>query len=797
MSLTNVFLRSLVNGEEKAVADAFNRLPFTRHYETGGSDKKLFELQQDIASRVDNPKIKALLDQHLIDTQPYPIKLKKLHECSIIELDQIISVLQAYSSSHNLRRFIKELEEYRTLYNENMRTKYQPKGLYGCLNIAHELCVSTSPSIPFQHALLTGVITPILSLFDDLEMDGDLTIDSLLKINLVKVKMLEALSQFKKARENHLVQDLQEFENDKLADIDDLLSLPRNKLAESEQSLSVLQQAYRDQIENLTPEEKTQFETDIIAITKEISTLNLTIEEQKKSIESIYKGRKEKFFKDRANEEKVLEKYFLGVNDELDYIRRRVEAIDNKKKIIHKYPSASDKSELKRRKKEIKELKKTTGYYSLLSDESTKEAKEFITKHGGKLLHNLNQGNLAAMGHSNGLCGGYSAQFLEICTSEGWNDIPFKAKMNNFRLILANKKSFRLDASVDISRNDLWMTLESGLRWDAQDVVKEGATLFEITSEDKTHATHKMKGRNAKAFFKRYVDGIMAQTKDVDSAKLMLWFFSKEEGHAVGLNYDKDGFLFHDSNTGYIHFKDREKFAAFLVDYLYRNYSDLTDSGGVYDYNVIKRNARKYEFKLEREEAHLPEPIAEEMAILKRQETTLLARLDSVKSNLNTLQGKLSAVSTKEFEIDALRDDSSERDGAEYLTANTDDDLSDTSSSFKEPIEPLVPKHLKTVLFRQSNMSTQTQQLEQVEKSALIKAITEKYLNNYDTVLSEKSVLKHKIFHEIQMLLTDSHPDTNLLNLKKMAEKYALPKCEQMISQIEQINKAQLTRKIK
>ncbi len=768
MAFTQEFIDSLLITQEKKSAQYFNSLPVSRAKSSTGNTEldAQAKLIKELAA---NKKMATILQREKFNARAYADIFQFIYEYSVKDIDLMIQQLENLHSD-TVKKIIVELKVFRDLYAQDIKAKYQPKGLYGCLNSVTELCSSslTMPiSIPFQQALLKGVVMPVMSLFDDLEENGDLTAESIPKLMLAKTKMLEALTQFKATQNAALQEELKKFDKELKDNVEKSLAPKKEKLIGLEESLEKLIKLYHSEKENLSPPQVMENEKAIADIRKEIDKLKEDIDAWKAKYDKHLQKKKDELVKTRESEEQKLDIFFDGVTKEFDYIIKSIKVLDQKGKIDKKYPPSSTKSELKKRKKEIEKLQNESEkqLQFLLSDESSIKAKKYIKKHGGKLLYSQNQARLAAMAHSEGLCGGYSAEFLEICSAPGWNDLTFEQKMKRFKPILSAKDTFKLTASANPMVNTLWMTLESGLRWDIQTspAYKQNAVIFEIKTEDKPD--------KPKAFFQKYVDNIMAKTSSSESAKLMLWIFAKKSGHALGLNYDKDGFLFHDSNVGYIRFEDASKFSAFMVDHLYKNYPDLTDNATIFDFNVMHKNAinMDFDFKLKREQSRLAS-IPEMVSLhLKRKETKLLEGLESVRTLINSASQKLEKATSRAIETPQsppLQDQQS-------VVLN---------ERGEEPATAFTHKRKKTVTFS-TDVLPQVRAIKDLENQDRMKSLVEKYMTDYDTLLNEKPVFKQKIFLEVRELMQNNPP--NMDNLKKLCLQHKLPKCEKMLEQID------------
>lgn len=753
MIFTGKFIDSLINQEEIKCAKLLNNFKITPS-KNDADNSELMAMEKAIVKLANKSKISPLLEKLEQDGKSYKFILKNVFDTSVEDLDEMIKTLEALSSS-KVKSLVAKLKAFKILL-ESYEIKYRPKGLYGFLTGVNALCSSSmahSPSFPFQHALLTGVVQPVVALFEELEQKGDLTITSLPMLDYAKAKMLEALTRFSKVQDEALQKELEKYDSDKNEWIAEKTAQQNALTMSLVEKLEKLRQTAQSL--ELTPLQKENIEKEIQEIDKQIKSVD--IKKIQESIDKYFKNKKVTLIKQRGSEKKELKMFFNLANEELAYIRKCICALDGKKKINEKYKDATNKSEMKKRTKEIKALKSQTGQYYLLSDNHASKA--FINKHGGRLLYNLSQGKLAAMGHSEGLCGGYSAEFLEKCSTQSWDALTFNQKMSMFKPILVNKQSVNLDRSANVFNNDLSMTLESALRWDIQSAgeYKRGATLFEIKSDDKTHATHKRKSKNAKAFYQRYVNGIMAQLQSRDSARLMLWFFDKEQGHAVGLNHDKDGFLFHDSNTGYIHFADENKFATFLVDYLYLNYPELTDNASVLDYDVVRKNISKYNLEPKFVNS-LQQADFDELLSIEKQQSQLLERMNTLKLKVDSLKGSLKLMP----QAPAPKGD------------------------LNPPVQDVVsanPKQKSLIFSAITEPSPQQQKLKHLAVHQGLRALLQQYMENYDQRLNEQPVLKQRVFHEIKML--ENELSTQRVEaLRKLAQQHNLANCEALIGKM-------------
>ncbi|MGD9592238.1 MAG: hypothetical protein AB7V32_06945, partial [Candidatus Berkiella sp.] len=639
MNFTRNFIDSLIDQDEINNIKLLNSL----HVSTSKSEydnSESLALESEIKRIINKSKIAPMLENLKFNNRNYKFILNNVFDTSAEDLGQMIQALEELSAP-KLKSLISKLKLFKVKL-ENYNQKISPKGLYGCLTAVNAMCSNSTtvePSMPYQHALLTGVVMPIFNLFKDLEEENaDLTTSSIPKLEYAKAKMLEALRRFSTVQEQALQNELDKFDEHTNRFIAEQVDKQNQMTAKLVEKLAQLQQSCQSL--SLTPDEKSKIEHEIKEIDSQIKKIDTA--QMQRSISEYHEMKRNKLVKQRATEEKALKEFFQSVDEELTFIRRSIGALAQKRIIEQQYQGATKRSELRKRKHEIEALKEATGRHYLLSDNHA--TKKFVNKHGGKLLYNLSQGKLAAMGRSDGLCGGYSAEFLEVCSIDEFKDLTFKQKMDKFKSILACKQSFALDQSADITRNDLTIQLESALRWDVQNEPQygKGAVLFEIQSDDKSHASHKRTKQNARAFYQRFVTGIIDQCNSRESARLMLWFFDKQQGHAVALNYDKDGFLFHDSNTGYIHFSDKSKFATFLADYFYLNYPELTEWAKVFDYDVVRDNVSKYKFKLQSDDS-VTVLGALEQALIKQQ-SQMLEKTMAIKEKVKTLDRSLKAI---------------------------------------------------------------------------------------------------------------------------------------------------------
>ncbi|MCS5711983.1 hypothetical protein [Candidatus Berkiella aquae] len=756
MALSQPFLNSLKNSDEKKNAKLFNKLPFENNASIALNDEAE-TLLKSITLLAKKEKIAAQLQSLTLNGKPYNNVFESLVECSIAELETVVKTLETLSSSHHLRKLITQTHDLIGYF----KTKYQPKGLYGCLALANDLC-SSDRSIPFQYAMLTGVIMPVMSLFDDLEKDGDLTVNSISKIDIAKAKLQAALAQFKKDKDQMLQKELQEYDDKMENEIQQALKPKLAKITDLESTLQELQQKYI--ANNSAADQPELIQTKIEELNEEIKHLKMETLNYESTCRKLVQVRKRELIKTRSKEDAILHLFFLGINSELDFIKQRVKALYAKKEINNKY---SRKTDYIKKKKELRKLKNKTGFHYLLSDIDGKTANKFITKRGGKLLYNQSQSKLAAMANSEGLCGGYSAEFLDICTAPDWNMLSFTEKMKRFKPILAVKNSFTAGHLASLSSNNLAMTLESGLRWDIQTKkdYSKNAALYEFKYDDTVDEKHQK--AHKRDFFKGLVDAIINKTNNSTSARLMITFFDKKIGHVVGLNYDKDGFLFHDSNTGYIHFKDAEMFATFLVDYLCRYYPSLNNNCHLYDFDIVKKNTASYNITAKPEDADLlasTKSLRMKSRVIK-QESQLLARFDSVKSSLDTLSNTLRK------SISAKRNLAEQSTSISLLTPTVS--FLPTAESLKQSVRPTW---------------NQAQALQDLKIQEAAQSLIAAYKNDYDSALDLKPVLKMRVFHEIQGLLDPKSKAAHLETLIKLNEEHKLPKCEQMFKQLETLS---------
>ncbi len=771
MPFTEEFIASLVNSDDISTVKTFNSLPVYRSAKA--SSEEILVISTNIQKLAAKSKILPLLNPLKNEMGvPYSTTLSNVVQnvTSISELFTIVDKLKALPPSSDLSKLISEIDNY-IFYKKEL---YRPKGLYGCLyNVGVMLnTLSIHHSLPFQYALLTGVVNPVWSLFQDLESQGDLTIESADKLKFAKAKLLEALNFYQAIRPTMVADRMNKLEAELNVMLQKKLDTQNVKLSEVEKSLSELQQDFKSKASELSPDEKAQFENDISVLDSQIKQFNADIEQSIESFKKHIHKKKTELAVFLEDEAKILDISLKGVSDELSYIESRVRALDAKKQLDMEYPSLNDK----KRKKAIAKLQEKTGFPYLVSDRARIIDKEYVKKYGGRLLKHLQQGALAAMGNSEGLCGGYSAEFLMICSSPDWDNLSFERKMKKFNTILQNKVSYRFDVSANPMKNDLMMTLESGLRWDIQGEIyhEKDSTVFEIKSEDKSHATSSSKRKNTKAFFKKLVDGVMNSLSDDVSSRLMLTFFDPNEGHAVGLNHDRHGFLFHDSNTGYIHFKDKDKFAKFLVEYLYKNYPGLSDHCSIYNFDIINKNIQKYNVNIMKDQV-IPTHFSDLAADLEKQEIHLSQRFDLVKSNIQALQSSLSKASN------AFLDRQDSAKSTEPISLVVDPKITSPV-----PLSESTGKTKReTVVFSKSNMlSPQQKMREKLDSKEKIKSLVDEYIKNYDPILDERQVLKNRLFHEI-LNLSETQPD--LASLRKLTKQNKLVKCAELVSQVEAI----------
>ncbi len=768
MSFDQAFLNTLIEPDEKASAEYFNSLPIS--YEPNIFGNKTLELHKNnIKDFVNERKISSALnklsyaDKSLVDV------LNNIFEYSNADLDKIIAQLEALQS-RSLRKLIAELKAYQALSITEYNAKFHPNGLYGCLTSVCNLCslnFTTPPSLALQHALLKGVVMPVFSLFDDLEQNGDLNLDSIPKLKLTKAKMLEALTVFKATQKAASDEELRIFDKNSAQNIESKLSAHKDKLKLLEGDLVKLEDQYRDEIENLTPPAMDQLLNDIGTLTKEISELQSDMEALSQKYEKHFKTKRDELANARLNELRILSTFFNGMNDEISYMMNSVQALEQKREINNRYPLSAKKSELKSRKKEIKKLQDETGLHFLLSDDSTIEAKHFIEGYGGKLILNQSQAKLAAMAHSQGLCGGYSAEFLEVCSSHGWKDLTFQEKLRRFKPILKHKDTIKLSASANLQENALWMTFESGVRWNIQSDVYRNSDVFKIDKDDKSHAIHKKEKDNTRAFYQRYVDGLMKHINKEDSARLMFAIYSEKDGHALALNYDKDGFLFHDSNTGYIRFENKAKFSQFLVEYLSYYYPDLSNHGNIHDFDKVRKNVKakdKLKLKSEQSRLGLKAKAPETPSRIKKQETLLLQKFDTLKLQIESVSKKLKTVSSRNLV------------------------LSNSSSKSKD-IRLEKSKSQKTLSFyAPKTISPQERKLRDLNVKNQINNLANQYFIDFDDILNQKPVLKQRVFNELQIELFVKRDQPDLEGLRKLCKQHNLPKCMMMLDEISSLS---------
>lgn len=776
MPFTDDFIASLANKDDIAKVKIFNSLPIDRAPAVVYSNE-ILEMSKNIEKLVAKSKIQSLLNGLKTGSGvSYSTALSNIVQnvFSISELYKISDTLKTLPSSSDLNKLISEIDNYII----NKKEIYSSKGLYGCLSIVGVLLnsLSSQHSLPFQYALLTGVVNPVWELFEDLELRGDLTIDSIDKLKFARVKLFEALNYYQATKTTIHKEKMEKLDVEMNAILQKKLDDHNVKISEIQKVLGDLQQDYKNQASLLSPNQKDEFENKIKEMELQIEQYNAAMERSIDTFKKHIEKKKSELAIFLEDEGKALDISFKGISEELSYIESRVRALDAKKQINMQYPSLNDK----KRKKAIAKLQEKSEFAYLVSDRARVSDKDYVKKRGGRLLKHLQQGALAAMGKSNGLCGGYSAEFLKICSSPDWENLSFESKMKKFKEILQIKDSFRLDVSANPMHNDLMMTLESGLRWDIQSQIyqESDSKVFEIKQDDKNHATSSSKRKNAKAFFQKLVDGLMNNVSDNKSSRLMLTFFDQNEGHAVGLNHDKDGFLFHDSNTGYIHFKDKDKFAKFLVEYLYKNYQALSVHCSIYNFDVINRNINKYNVNVMKEQKFSMEDATLQLE-LEKEEIQLSQRFDLVKSNIHALQSRLNQ---------------SSRAGLERQeTPKTTEPISSVTDSIAMPPVPLTEsapksKREKVVFSQKNTLLPQIKAVEKFDRIEKIKSLLDDYLKNYDTVLDERQVLKNRLFHEIKCL-SETNPD--LTALRKLSEQNKLEKCAELVKQIDDVLRSQ------
>lgn len=743
----------------------------------------------------DNKSIASILEDVLLHVERVP------------QLQSVIDTLTEQPQTNSLTQLNEALTDYRDKFLEVSKDAYRAGGLYGCLIVAERALRKNEVSAPtpsFQKAILMGVVMPNLTLFDELEDKGDLTIDSLDKIELAKRRLAEAMRLFKKHHDEDIEVVLKDYRIHETQNLSRGLQKDIDKLKDLEEALALLQKSYRERYKGLSSDELEAFEQKINDLSKEVDSYKEKIESILEMQKEWLDGRMIKMREQYQEESMLLDFVFSNVGQELDYIKQRVKALDKKKAINEQFPDKSDKKQQRKRKKALNKVKEDTGLWYLLSDKSSRENKAMIKKYGGRLLYNLSQGRLAAMGHSEGLCGGYSAEFLLACLDPNWEKLTFQQKVKRFGSLVRTNQSFRADVSADITINELYMRLESGLRWDIQSMIYDkDSTLFEITKDDKSHATHKRKHRNKKAFFEKYVQGIMDVTDTDEPKQLMLTFFNEKEGHAVGLNKDKDGFLFHDSNTGYIHFKDPNMFAKFMVDYLYNKYSELTVHAHIYDFEQINRNLNKYNLKplipeksgvFDLEALSLEQPSDRKM--LKRMNTTerhlmqVQQRLDASTRSLDVADEnqKTAAPLTKSSstEFSDIEQDTLESSSTDKIMLGAQDQTAKDAPELVAPASKQKSKTTITTLRDSKNVPTKQTSLK--NKAALnehIAEVIDSYLGDHDEVLNNKQVLKQRVIIELNSIKSD--PDRiELTALKRLCRSNNLTKCAQLVDKIEQ-----------
>lgn len=710
---------------------------------------------------------------------------------TLAKLQAQIAQLESSKAVDKLNEALAEFGDAFEAYQSEM---WQARGLYGILVTVERALnhnMSATPTATFEQALLTGVVIPTFELFKDLEDHGDLKIDSLEKIEFAKEQIAQAKIRYEEAfdtgRKAAIDRSIKSLE----ANNEQFNKPQREALASLEQILAEVQNEYRANYEQMTVEQRERIEEQLTKTSEEIGIIQDKLAKTMENQQAFVQAQAKKIEKSFDNEPYIIGKVFEGVSKELDYIADRVDALHRKQQAVDGVSAKTESQKRRRTKRAVKKVQKETGWYRLLSPKLGPEVQKLARKRGGKLLIHQSQARIAAMGHSDGLCGGYSAEFLMRCLEEGWSEISPEQRLARLKSVTNPAASFDIEMSTNMLSNDLYMRLESGLRWDIQAAseYKRDATLFEIKEGDKQHATHHREKHNVKAFFQRFVDGIMKNAKP--GSDLMLLFFGPVSGHAVGLNVEKDGFLYHDSNAGYVYFpkENKEGLSSFLVDYLSSSYPHLIEHAQVLDFKKVFDNVSRY--NLSTGVPEVSEDLAVPMQLAPRNsDLKVLDRMDAARFRLDELRGLIHEsarqldVPKKESEClqDAVErlEESSETE-ADFLSAHSDSDEEPKPDLESEPASPSKKRSKAILNQKPSGQQLLVKKAKDIEK---LHKLIEAYMHSDDPSLQDQQVLKQRVMFELNYMLQSKHA-VDLSTLKQLCDNHNLPQCEKLVKDIE------------